>query len=107
MRWKIPVFFLFSPVLGRGISPFSPLGSTSDPKLIIALPEPFNVTFYLFLLERVEVIMSSKEIDSENTTWKGAAVMAHLESAFELWIHAHEWEKHGARLLREKSVFIW
>lgn len=67
----------------------------------------FNMKFVKCFLERVEVIMSNKEIDSENTTWKGAAVMAHLESAFELWIYAQEWEKYGARLLREKSVFIW
>lgn len=55
----------------------------------------------------VEVIMSSKEIDSENTAWKGAAIMATLESAQELWIQAQEWEKYGVKLLREKSVFIW
>ncbi|XP_065223415.1 actin-related protein 8 [Planococcus citri] len=57
--------------------------------------------------EMVEVIMSSKEIDSENTAWKGAAIMATLESAQELWIQAQEWEKYGVKLLREKSVFIW
>lgn len=57
--------------------------------------------------ERVEVIMSSKEIDCENTTWKGAAVMATLESANELWIYSHEWQRYSVRLLREKSVFIW
>ncbi len=51
--------------------------------------------------------MSSKEIDSENTSWKGAVVMTFLETASELWIHAREWEKYGVRLLREKSVFIW
>ncbi|XKL61734.1 hypothetical protein PGB90_001567 [Kerria lacca] len=57
--------------------------------------------------ERCEVIMSSKEIDSENTTWKGAAIMATLESSIELWICASEWQKYGVRLLREKSIFIW
>lgn len=51
--------------------------------------------------------MSSKEIDCENTTWKGAAVMATLESANELWIYSHEWQRYSVRLLREKSVFIW
>lgn len=51
--------------------------------------------------------MSSKEIDSENTTWKGAAIMATLESSIELWICASEWQKYGVRLLREKSIFIW
>ncbi len=50
--------------------------------------------------------MSSKEIDSENTTWKGAAVMATLESSHELWIYAQEWKKYGVRLLREKYFKI-
>ena len=45
----------------------------------------------------IEVVMSSKEIDSENT----------LESSHELWIYAQEWKKYGVRLLREKSIFIW
>lgn len=39
--------------------------------------------------------------------WKGAAILACLESAHELWITKAEWEKHGVKVLRERAPFIW
>ena len=41
------------------------------------------------------------------TAWKGAAIMSCLESAPELWINQHEWQKYGLRILREKAPFMW
>ena len=55
----------------------------------------------------VEVVTDAKDLGSELTTWKGAAVMASLQSAGELWIQPGEWAKGGMRLLREKSPFPW
>jgi len=55
----------------------------------------------------VEVIVDAKDLGSELTTWKGAAVMASLQSAGELWIQPEEWHKGGMKLLREKSPFPW
>ena len=55
----------------------------------------------------VEIVTDVKDLGAEVTTWKGAAVMASLQSAGELWIQPGEWAKGGMRLLREKSPFPW
>ncbi|XP_055533303.1 actin-related protein 8 [Wyeomyia smithii] len=53
------------------------------------------------------IVTSSKDIDQEITSWKGAAIMSCLESAAELWITEAEWNRYGLRILREKAVFMW
>ncbi|XP_049542580.1 actin-related protein 8, partial [Anopheles darlingi] len=53
------------------------------------------------------IVISPKEIDSEITSWKGAAIMSCLESASELWLSESEWTRYGWRALREKTVFLW
>ncbi|XP_053687673.1 actin-related protein 8 [Sabethes cyaneus] len=53
------------------------------------------------------IVTSSKDIDQEITSWKGAAIMSCLESATELWITEPEWTRYGLRILREKAVFMW
>ncbi|XP_055591976.1 actin-related protein 8 [Uranotaenia lowii] len=53
------------------------------------------------------IVHSSKDIDPENTAWKGAAIMSCLESATELWLTEPEWNRYGLRILREKAVFMW
>lgn len=55
----------------------------------------------------VEVMMDPKESDSDLTVWRGAAVLASMESAQELWIKPREWAKHGQKLLRERAPFPW
>ena len=54
-----------------------------------------------------EVVMDPKEGDSDQTAWRGAAVLAGLESAKELWIRPQEWSRHGQKLLRERAPFPW
>ena len=56
---------------------------------------------------QVDVIIDPKDGDSDLTVWRGAAVMASMESAQELWIKPREWAKHGQKLLRERAPFPW
>ncbi|CAH1394970.1 unnamed protein product [Nezara viridula] len=39
--------------------------------------------------------------------WKGAAILACLESAGELWISKDEWLRFGIKLIRERGPFLW
>jgi len=55
----------------------------------------------------VEVIIDAKDFESDTTVWRGAAVMANMESAQELWLRPREWSKHGQKLLRERAPFPW
>jgi len=55
----------------------------------------------------VEVVMDPKDGESDLTVWRGAAVMAAMESAQELWIKPREWAKHGQKILRERAPFPW
>ena len=54
-----------------------------------------------------EVIIDPKEGESDWTCWRGAGVLASLESARELWIRPKEWERFGQKLLRERAPFPW
>lgn len=51
--------------------------------------------------------MNAKDLCSAMTTWKGAAILACLETAQELWITGPEWAKTGQKLLRERAPFPW
>ncbi|KAH8304655.1 hypothetical protein KR018_010352, partial [Drosophila ironensis] len=55
----------------------------------------------------LEVNVFTKGMDAGMVAWKGAAIMSVLESARELWISQPDWERHGLRLLRERSPFLW
>ena len=54
-----------------------------------------------------EVIIDPKEGESDATCWRGAGVLASLESARELWIRPKEWSRFGQKLLRERAPFPW
>ncbi|XP_017155875.1 actin-related protein 8 [Drosophila miranda] len=54
-----------------------------------------------------EVNVFTKGMDAGMVAWKGAAIMSVLESARELWITQVDWSRHGLRLLRERSPFLW
>lgn len=53
------------------------------------------------------VTMGAKDGEAPGTVWRGAAIMAGLESAPELFIEAAEWQKWGVRILRERAPFVW
>uniref|UniRef100_A0A3B1K7S8 Actin-related protein 8 n=1 Tax=Astyanax mexicanus TaxID=7994 RepID=A0A3B1K7S8_ASTMX len=59
------------------------------------------------LVENVEVITRPKDMDPRLTAWKGGAVLACLDTTQELWIHQREWIRFGARMLRERTAFVW
>ncbi|KAK1786881.1 hypothetical protein P4O66_017264 [Electrophorus voltai] len=59
------------------------------------------------LVENVEVITRPKDMDPQVTAWKGGAVLACLDTTQELWIHQREWQRFGARMLRERAAFVW
>ncbi|XP_017085639.1 actin-related protein 8 isoform X2 [Drosophila eugracilis] len=54
-----------------------------------------------------EVNVFTKGMDAGMVAWKGAAIMSVLESARELWISQHDWQRYGLRILRERSPFLW
>jgi len=54
-----------------------------------------------------EVNVLIKGMDAGMVAWKGAAIMSVLESARELWISQNDWQRHGLRVLRERSPFLW
>ena len=58
-------------------------------------------------MDLADVIIDPKDMSSENTVWKGAAIMAGLDTAQEFWITSKEWSKFGQKVLREKSPFPW
>ena len=54
-----------------------------------------------------DILTDPKDMSSEFTTWKGAAIMSCLDTAQEFWISSKEWTKLGQKILREKSPFPW
>ncbi|XP_059488672.1 actin-related protein 8 isoform X2 [Neocloeon triangulifer] len=62
---------------------------------------------YMYRSEQMDVLTFLKETDPQITTWKGASLMATLESASELWIKSQDWLDNGAKTLREKAAFVW
>jgi actin-related protein 8 len=64
-------------------------------------------TTYRNISENQDIVVSVKDVDAGNVTWRGAAILTSLETADELWITKEDWQNHGIRVLREKVPFIW
>ena len=60
-----------------------------------------------YRLDLNDIIIDPKDMSSEFTSWKGAAIMSSLDTAQEFWINSREWTKFGQKVLREKSIFPW
>jgi len=60
-----------------------------------------------FILGHIEIISSPKDLDPQIVTWKGAALLAGLESSNELWISGKEWSSWSIRILKERAMFNW
>ncbi|XP_055911693.1 actin-related protein 8 [Eupeodes corollae] len=86
-------------VVGGGMK-FAGIGKWLQNKMAL------NVA-YSHRSEQLDIVTSTKDMDPAMTSWKGAAIMSCLESAPELWINQHEWQKYGLRVLREKAPFMW
>lgn len=61
----------------------------------------------IITLGHIEIISSPKELDPQMVTWKGAAILAGLESSNELWINGKEWSSWSIRILKERAMFNW
>lgn len=59
------------------------------------------------ILGHIEIISSPKDLDPQIVTWKGAAILAGLESSNELWISGKEWSSWSIRILKERAMFNW
>lgn len=73
----------------------------------------YLLTFDLFsfkcivFLGHIEIINAPKDLDPQIVTWKGAAILAGLESSNELWISGKEWSLWSIRILKERAMFNW
>lgn len=56
-------------------------------------------------MEVIPKVISSCKIPVSTVTWKGAAILSSLDTAKDLWITRHLWDKAGGKYLREKSLF--
>lgn len=62
---------------------------------------------YRLMLETMDVITKPKDMDPQIVCWKGATVLACLDTTQELWIKQKEWKQFDVRLLRERAPFVW
>ena len=60
-----------------------------------------------YRMDLADILIDPKDMSSEITSWKGASIMAGLDTAQEFWINSKEWTKFGQKILREKSSFPW
>ncbi|XP_071810332.1 actin-related protein 8-like [Asterias amurensis] len=89
-------------VVGGGLSLFQGASDMLQHRVQSKMPPSFRK-----VVEKVEVICKSKDLDPRMTCWKGGTVLACLDTAQELWIKQKEWRKHGLKVLRERSPFVW
>eukprot|EP01095_Lingulamoeba_sp_RSL-Kostka_P017927 TRINITY_DN9608_c0_g1_i1.p1 TRINITY_DN9608_c0_g1~~TRINITY_DN9608_c0_g1_i1.p1 ORF type:complete len:318 (+),score=88.54 TRINITY_DN9608_c0_g1_i1:10-963(+) len=59
------------------------------------------------LVHHCQVLPTPKYISSSNISWVGGTICAHLDGMKEHYISQIDWNEHGVRALKEKSVFIW
>jgi len=48
-----------------------------------------------------------QEIEPDVVCWKGATILACLDTTQELWIRQKEWNTFDVRMLRERAPFVW
>ena len=77
--------------------------------VIIIITEIILIIFIFLIIisSPCKVVIDPKEGESDSTCWRGAGVLAGLESARELWIRPKEWARLGQKLLRERASFPW
>ncbi|TFK29712.1 nucleus protein [Coprinopsis marcescibilis] len=57
-------------------------------------------------MEKVQIIPPPKDVDPRVLAWKGAAVLAKMESVSELWVTASDWDTFGMRALKERCYYL-
>ncbi|XP_078341111.1 actin-related protein 8-like [Crassostrea virginica] len=62
---------------------------------------------YRLMLETMDVLTRPKDLDPRMVCWKGAAILACLDTTQEMWITQKEWKQYSVRMLRERAPFMW
>ncbi len=57
-------------------------------------------------VERVEVFSNRKETDNRNLVWRGASVVANVETSRDFWVLRSDYEAAGSRALKDKAPFV-
>ncbi|XP_046542630.1 actin-related protein 8-like [Haliotis rubra] len=89
-------------VVGGGLALFEGAQSWLQHRVWLQMPNHQRL-----MMENMDVLTRPKDNDPRVTCWKGAAVMACLDTTQELWIRPKEWQQYSCRLLRERAPFIW
>ncbi|XP_071960310.1 actin-related protein 8-like [Antedon mediterranea] len=89
-------------VVGGGLGLFQGAVDMLQYRIQSKMPPSFRA-----VVDKVEVICKSKDMDPRLTVWKGGAVLSCLDTAQELWIKQKEWKSMGLKVLRERSPFVW
>ncbi|OQV16815.1 Actin-related protein 8 [Hypsibius exemplaris] len=84
-------------VVGGGYALFSGALEFLKKKLEELVPPSYEVEF----------VPNTRELPADLYAYKGASVIAALETAQYLWITKEEWQRNGVKVLREKSSFGW
>ncbi|EPZ34735.1 Actin-related protein domain-containing protein [Rozella allomycis CSF55] len=53
----------------------------------------------------MEVLVSSKDMDPKYLSWKGATILAKIDSSKEFWISGEDWHNHELKSLQAKCIF--
>ncbi|PVG04564.1 actin-like ATPase domain-containing protein [Serendipita vermifera] len=65
-----------------------------------------SLSFYGAELERITVVQNPKELDPRVIIWKGASILARLDTSSEFWVSAKDWDRLGMRAFRDRSLFL-
>jgi len=49
------------------------------------------LSFYGAELEKITVVQTPKELDPRVIVWKGASILARLDTSSEFWVTAKDW----------------
>ena len=53
------------------------------------------LSFYGAELEKITVVQTPKELDPRVIVWKGASILARLDTSSEFWVTAQDWVSHA------------
>ncbi|KAG8808138.1 actin-like protein arp8 [Serendipita sp. 399] len=56
--------------------------------------------------ENIRIVQKPKELDPRIIIWKGASVLARLETSSEFWVTQRDWDRLGIRAFRDRSLFM-
>ncbi|KAI6164647.1 hypothetical protein EDD17DRAFT_1561775 [Pisolithus thermaeus] len=57
-------------------------------------------------MEKVQIIPPPKDVDPKVLAWKGAAVLAKMDSVADLWLTCADWDMLGMRGLKERCFYL-